>query len=70
MTTITIYRNKRNENKYIEVHNDGYYHNSVKQYMQWKKDHNGRKITMEISLPNRLEMKRVIESYIDGKKQT
>lgn len=37
MTTITIYRNKRNKNKYIEVHNDGYYHNSVKQYMQWKK---------------------------------
>ena len=32
MTTVTIYRNKRNENKYIEVHNDGYYHNSVKQF--------------------------------------
>ena len=30
---ITIYRNKRNENKYLEVHNDGYYHNSVRQYI-------------------------------------
>ena len=33
MTTITIYQNRRNEHKYLEVHNDGYYHNSVKQYM-------------------------------------
>lgn len=36
MTTVKIYRNKRNENKYIEVHNDGHYHNSVRQYMEWK----------------------------------
>ena len=35
MTTIKIYRNKRNPNKYIEIHNDGYYHNSLKQYMYW-----------------------------------
>lgn len=35
MTTIKIYRNKRNSNKYIEVHNDGYYHNSIRQFMQW-----------------------------------
>lgn len=35
MTTIKIYRNKRNENKYIEVHNDGHYHNTVRQFMQW-----------------------------------
>lgn len=35
MTTVTTYRNKRNSNKYIEVHNDGYYHNSVKQYLLW-----------------------------------
>ena len=46
MTTITIYRNKRNKNKYIEVH--GYYHNSVKQYMQWKKDHNGNQLAKPI----------------------
>ena len=32
-TTIKIYRNIRNSHKYIEIHNDGYYHNSVKQYM-------------------------------------
>lgn len=27
----TMYRNKRNNHKFIEVHNDGYYHNSIKQ---------------------------------------
>lgn len=26
MTTIQVYRNRRNSNKYIEVHNDGHYH--------------------------------------------
>ena len=36
MTTITIYRNKRNDNKFLEVHNDGHYHNTVRQYMEWK----------------------------------
>lgn len=34
-TTIKVYRNKRNKNKYIEVHNDGHYHNTVKQFMKW-----------------------------------
>lgn len=38
MTTIQTYRNKSNSNKYIEVHNDGYYHNSLKQYMQWERN--------------------------------
>lgn len=37
MTTVKIYRNKRNGNKYIEVHNDGHYHNTVRQYMHWKR---------------------------------
>ena len=41
MTTIKIYCNKRNHNKYIEVRNDGHYHNSVRQYMEWK-DENGK----------------------------
>lgn len=35
MTTVSFYRNKRNKNKYIEVHNDGHYHNSVRQFMLW-----------------------------------
>ena len=35
MTTINYYRNKRNKNKYIEVRNDGYYHNTVRQFMLW-----------------------------------
>ena len=33
--TIKVYRNKKNKNKYIEVHNDGHYHNTVKQFMKW-----------------------------------
>ena len=37
-TVIKIYRNKRNGNKYIEVHNDGHYHNTVKQYMYWERN--------------------------------
>lgn len=41
MTTIKIYRNKRNPNKYLEVHNDGHYHNSLKQYMFWSKNPDG-----------------------------
>ena len=40
VTTIT-YRNKRNPNKYLEVHNDGHYHNSLKQYMFWSKNPDG-----------------------------
>lgn len=35
MTTIKLYRNKRNQHKFIEVHNDGHYHNSVRQFMYW-----------------------------------
>lgn len=34
-TTIKLYSNKRNPNKYIEVHNDGHSHNTVRQYMKW-----------------------------------
>jgi len=36
MTTIQTFRNRRNPNKFVEVHNDGHYHNSVKQYMYWE----------------------------------
>lgn len=34
-TRITVYRNVRNENKYIEVHEDGYGHRTVRQFMRW-----------------------------------
>lgn len=34
-TTVRTYQNKRNPNKYVEEHNDGYGHRSLKQYMQW-----------------------------------
>lgn len=33
MIQVSFYRNKRNENKYLEVHNDGHYHNTVRQFM-------------------------------------
>lgn len=33
MTTVIIYRNKWNKNKFIEVHNDGWRHNAVRQFM-------------------------------------
>lgn len=34
-TTTRIYVNKRNPHKFIEVHDDGHYHNSVRQYLSW-----------------------------------
>ena len=39
MTTIKLYRNKRNPHKFIEIHNDGHRHNSVRQFIQteWRK---------------------------------
>lgn len=46
-TTVRIYRNKVNPNKYLEVHNDGYYHNRVVQYMHWE---NGVKNTTKGSV--------------------
>lgn len=45
MTTVKIYRNKRNGNKYIEVHNDGHYHNTVRQFMFWKTKRKGRPVS-------------------------
>lgn len=36
-TTVSLFVNKRNPNKYIEVHNDGQYHNSLRQFMFWEK---------------------------------
>lgn len=32
---VTIYQNKRSANKFLEIHNDGHYHNSVRQFMKW-----------------------------------
>lgn len=46
MTKITIYRNKRNHNKYIEVHNDGHRHNSVRQFIENVIYINNRKATV------------------------
>lgn len=34
-TEVKTYRNKKNPNKYLEVHRDGYGHQSTKQYMHW-----------------------------------
>lgn len=48
MTTIKTYRNKRNPNKYLEVHNDDHYHNSLKQYMFWSKNPDGSALSNPI----------------------
>jgi hypothetical protein len=40
---IKTYQNKRNKHKYIEVHNDGHYHNSVRQYIEHDQKVAGRK---------------------------
>lgn len=35
MTEVSIFSNKRNPHKFLEIHNDGHYHNSVRQFMHW-----------------------------------
>lgn len=35
MATVKIYRNNRNKHKFLEIHNDGHFHNSVRQFMKW-----------------------------------
>ena len=63
MTTITIYQNKRNVNKYIEVHNDGHYHNSIRQYMKWS---NGVKNFISDGILHRWKkenLKELLEDY-------
>lgn len=44
MTTVRIYKNLRNGNKYLEVHNDGHYHNTVRQYIETNTFCKGRKV--------------------------
>lgn len=41
---VRIYQNKRNKQKYIEVHNDGHHHNSVRQYIQHDQKVAGHKV--------------------------
>ena len=66
-TTIKLFSNKRNPNKYIEVHNDGYSHNTVRQFMKWnnrvknftgdKKLHRWRKENLKELLEDYKEVK-------------
>ena len=41
---VKTYQNKRNRQKYIEVQNDGHYHNSVRQYIEYNQKVAGRKV--------------------------
>lgn len=41
---VMIYQNKQNKQKYIEVHNDGHHHNSVRQYIQYDQKVAGHKV--------------------------
>lgn len=34
-TETTMYQNKRNSNKFLEVHRDGYGHQSARQFLEW-----------------------------------
>lgn len=65
MTTVQIYRNRRNPNKYLEIHNDGYYHNSVRQYMYWKKTFSQENY---YSIQSKILWE--IKNFIVGEKQT
>lgn len=65
MTTVQIYRNRRNPNKYLEIHNDGYYHNSVRQYMYWEKT-----FSQENYYSIRSKILWEIKNFTVGEKQT
>lgn len=74
-TIIRIYRNKENPNKYLEVHNDGYYHNRVAQYMHWE---NGVKNATKgsvlwrwkkVNLQKLLEDYELIDEYLFSRKE-
>lgn len=63
-TAVTHYSNKRNPNKRLEVHDDGYGHRSMKQYMQWDEGEEldfGKdgKFTMEKTVRNDLGDRRL-----------
>lgn len=63
-TSVTHYSNKRNPNKRLEVHDDGYGHRSMKQYVQWDEGEEfdfGKdgKFTMEKTVRNDLGDRRL-----------
>lgn len=64
-TIIRLFRNKRNENKYIEVHSDGHYHNTVRQFMSWG---NGVKNLLGDKKLHRIR-KKVLEEMLEDYKE-
>lgn len=65
MTKITIYKNKRNPHKCIEVHSDGHYHNSVRQFMLYD---NGVKNLLGDKKLHRWKKKNLLELLKDYEK--
>ena len=64
-TKVTLYRNKRNPNKYLEVRNDGHYHNTVRQFMKWA---NGVKYSVGDRKLHRWRaenLKELLEDYVE-----
>ncbi len=62
---VSIYRNKRNPHKFIEVRNDGHYHNYVRQYLYWPE--NGVKNMVGDGLLHRWRignLKELLEDYV------
>ena len=64
MTTVNIYQNKLNIHKFLEIHNDGHYHNTVRQYMKWQ---NGVKNFIGDGILHRWKiknLKELLEDYV------
>ncbi len=64
MVTKCIYQNRENKHKFLEIHNDGHYHNSVRQYMKWSNgviNFTGDKILHRWKKDN---LKELLEDYV------
>lgn len=70
-TIVKYYVNKINRNKYLEIHNDGYGHKTVKQFMNWNRTrvtnytgdgnfHRWRKYNLDVLLEDYVETNRYL----------
>ena len=70
---VKTYQNKRNANKYLEVHNDGHYHNSVRQYLQHDQKVVGRRVGIirnytgdgRLHRWRKVNLKELLEDYVE-----
>ena len=64
MTTTKIYKNIYNPNKFIEVHNDGHYHNSVRQFMAWEIKRQGATLSKGVNFMGDTFLHRMRANYL------